>query len=227
MRIAVIEPSLYHRSGKLIRKRKLGYFGQTLVHLATLIPPEHEIEAINDILDEPDYTKPYDLVLLTSMGPTMERAIEIATEYRKRKVPCVVGGYAAWLYKDRVEGLFDSIAIGEAEMLLPPILSDAGKGKLAPLYESGDLHPLSGLPPLRLDALDLERYGVLYPIHATRGCGHRCDFCDRLPRRTQRRPGQGPEDVDRPAHVRRVYAFQEFRPGRDPEVGQPRLLAAV
>ena len=87
--------------------------------LAGLTPPGVDCRLFDDRVDEIDYDERTDLVAITVEAFTARRAYEIADEYRRRRVPVVMGGMHATLIPNEVAQHADSVFTGDAEGLWP------------------------------------------------------------------------------------------------------------
>ncbi|MDC1175119.1 hypothetical protein OAT67_06975 [Bacteriovoracaceae bacterium] len=63
-----------------------------LAVLAGMTPDEYEVNMFDDRFEDVDFDEKTDLVAITVETYTARRAYEIATEYRLRGVPVVMGG---------------------------------------------------------------------------------------------------------------------------------------
>ena len=93
MRILLVQPTTKYPDRKVLRSRKRWLLGITLPYLAGLTPREVMVDLADDRLVEIPYHRQYDLVGITSTCATAERAYEIAVEFRRRRVPVVMGGF--------------------------------------------------------------------------------------------------------------------------------------
>lgn len=149
----------------------------TLPTLATLIPEESwEIEIQDEIVGPLDFTRDYDLVLITVTTSVAFKAYEVARRYRERGAKVVLGGIHPSTLPDEAAQHADAVVIGEAELTLPGLLKDFEKGKLQKFYRM----------PRMVEQWDekLPRWGLLpkgnvfrESLTATRGCNYRCTFC--------------------------------------------------
>src|SRR6516225_4619595 len=103
MHIALISPKgpLYrHRGG--IWRRSMRYQPLTLTTLASLIPPELDVELrlIDEGIEEVDTEAGADLVGMTVITGTATRAYELASIFRRRGVAVVLGGPHVTLIPD-------------------------------------------------------------------------------------------------------------------------------
>src|SRR5258708_1920405 len=117
-----------------------------------------------------------DLVAMSVETYTAKRAYQIASEYRRRGVPVVMGGFHASLCPEEVGRYAEAVVIGEAEALWPRVLDDARHGRLEKFYRSETRPSLAGLRPDR-SIFRGKRYLPIGLVEAGRGCHFKCDFC--------------------------------------------------
>jgi radical SAM superfamily enzyme YgiQ (UPF0313 family) len=120
--------------------------------------------------DEPD------LVAIQVYVTSANRAYEIADQYRARGVPVVLGGLHVTALPDEAARHADTLVLGPAEEAWPRYLDDIRYGRTKPIYRSRS-RTLHGMPPVRRDLIDRQRYLVPNAIVVSRGCPHACDFC--------------------------------------------------
>src|SRR5512137_1866374 len=111
MKIKIIYPSALDLSGRPIktRARIAKYPNLTFIHLAGLTPPEHEVDVIDDLFEDPDFDEPVDLVAITAMTSQAHRAYQLAREYRQRGVKVVMGGYHATFVTEEAAREVDAV----------------------------------------------------------------------------------------------------------------------
>ena len=107
---------------------------------------------------------------------TAKRAYQIASEYRRRGVPVVMGGFHATLCPQEVSQYAEAVIVGEAETLWAQVLCDAEHGALQTYYCAEERPALAHLRPNRSIYVG-KRYLPLGLVEASRGCRFRCDFC--------------------------------------------------
>lgn len=147
-----------------------------LAVIAGLTPQEVEVAFYDDRLESIPYDQPTDLVAISVETYTAKRAYQIASEYRRRGVPVVMGGFHATLCPEEVSQYAESVVIGEAEDLWEDVLLDAEKGTLQPYYRSAQRPLLDGCRPDR-SLYAGRRYLPLALVESSRGCQLPCDFC--------------------------------------------------
>lgn len=145
--------------------------------LASLTPKEFEYIYYDEEIEEIIYDDiDADLIAITAMTVQINRAYEIAEEFKKRKRTVVIGGIHASIYPDEVLLHCDSVMKGEGENLWIPFLEDYTSGKLQRIYDAKDYPLVSEFVSPKIDIIKHDRY-LQYPIQATRGCPYNCDFC--------------------------------------------------
>jgi radical SAM superfamily enzyme YgiQ (UPF0313 family) len=231
MRIALLSPKglLYrHRGG--IFGRSLRYSPLTLTTLAALVPPELEAEVTvhDEGIEEIDTDLDADLVGMTVITGTAPRAYELATRFRSRGIPVVLGGPHVTLVPDDAAPHADAIVTGYAERTWPRLLRDLAGGGMQPRYDQEPDLDLGGMPFPRRDLLPANRYITTAVFEATRGCPHDCEFCV-VPSAWGRRPLQKPvdeivEDIRR--HGARRIVFIDLNLIGDPDYAS-RLFEAL
>ena len=175
MRLTLIHPCIGRRIGeKYIRTWQMEPLAPAV--LAALTPPDVQIRFFDDRMEQIDYEQPTDLVAISVETYTAKRSYQIASEYRSRGVPVVMGGFHATLVPDEVAEHAECVVIGEAEAVWEKLIRDFETGHLAPLYRAGERPSLGGVQPDR-SIFDGKRYLPLGLIEAGRGCHFRCEFC--------------------------------------------------
>jgi radical SAM superfamily enzyme YgiQ (UPF0313 family) len=144
--------------------------------LAARTPPGVETALIDERLEPIPYDEPTDLVALTVETYNARHAYQIATRFRRRGVPVVMGGYHATFLPDEALHYADAVVVGDAEGLWEQVVEDARRGRLRRLYRQAGQPPLEGPPPDR-GIYRGKRYAPLNLIQYGRGCRFACDFC--------------------------------------------------
>lgn len=144
--------------------------------LAALAPPGVETRFYDDRLEAIPYDEPTDLVAMSVETYTAKRAYQIASEYRRRGVPVVMGGFHATLCPQEVERYADSVVVGEAEELFPEVVDDYRHGRARRSYRMAARPRLGAVVPDR-SIFRGKRYLPLKLVEFSRGCRFQCDFC--------------------------------------------------
>lgn len=152
--------------------------------LVSITPPQHQIELVDELFgDEIDYSRPYDLVGITTRTCNATRAYEISDEFRRRGTTVILGGvHVSFNYEEAIAHC-DSVINGEAEHLWATVLQDVAQGTLKPFYKASNYPAVKHATPLdyrrifqcsKRDKVDSRKS---IPIYTTRGCPYNCSFC--------------------------------------------------
>lgn len=144
--------------------------------IAGLTPRDVEIKFYDDRMERIPFDEPTDLVGISVETYTAKRAYQIASEYRKRGVPVVMGGFHATLCPDEVAQYADAVVVGEAETLWETVLKDAERKTLQTFYRAEQRPALANIRPNRAIFAG-KNYLPIGLIEAGRGCHFVCDFC--------------------------------------------------
>jgi radical SAM superfamily enzyme YgiQ (UPF0313 family) len=144
--------------------------------LAALTPDNYHIR----ILDEEIQTLPQntfpDIVGITTLAATINRAYELGDWYRSKGTKVVFGGaYASFMTEEALLHA-DAIVVGEAEGLWEECLEDFEKGSLKQIYRTEDSVPYKTNKPPRWDLVDMSKIFQV-AIQVSRGCPFNCEFC--------------------------------------------------
>ncbi|MFH1484201.1 MAG: radical SAM protein [Chloroflexota bacterium] len=148
-----------------------------LAMLAALTPPEVEVSITDENVTAIDLQKDTDLVGITVLTLTAQRAYDIADTFRARGVKVVLGGVHPSFLPEEASQHADSVVIGEAEEVWPNLLEDFKANKLQRIYGQPERPSLVGLPIPRRDLFDEGAYFVSHTLQTTRGCPNSCAFC--------------------------------------------------
>jgi radical SAM superfamily enzyme YgiQ (UPF0313 family) len=144
--------------------------------IAGLTPHDVEIRLYDDRLERIPFDEPTDLVAISVETYTAKRAYQIASSYRRRRVPVVMGGFHPTLIPDEAAQYAETVVVGEAEDLWPRVIDDARHGRLDKFYRQDGRPSLARLRPDRRIYRG-KRYLPIGLVEAGRGCHLRCDFC--------------------------------------------------
>jgi radical SAM superfamily enzyme YgiQ (UPF0313 family) len=177
MRLTLVHPSIGRRRGqRYIRSWQMEPLAPAT--LAGLTPRDRDtaIRFYDDRMEAIRFDEPTDLVALSVETYTAKRSYQIASEFRRRGVPVVMGGFHPTLVPDEALEYAESIVVGEAEGLWPQIIDDFRNGRLKRQYRQARRPPLAGL---RVDRsiFSGKRYLPVGLVEAGRGCHFRCEFC--------------------------------------------------
>lgn len=175
MRLALIYPGMGKRPGApYLRSWQMEPLPSAA--LAGLTPPHVRLTFHDDRMESIPYDAPVDLVAISVETYTARRAYQIASEYRARSVPVVMGGFHATLRPDEVARFAEAVVEGEAESVWPELIDDFLHGRLRSRYAARDRPALSGL---RYDRriFSGRHYLPVGLVETGRGCRFRCEFC--------------------------------------------------
>jgi radical SAM superfamily enzyme YgiQ (UPF0313 family) len=180
MKIALISPKgpLYRYRGGIF-KRSLRYAPLTLTTLAALIPGEIPVEiSIHDEgIEDLDLDLTPDLIGMTVISGSAQRAYQLAEHYRGRGITVVLGGPHITLMPGEAAQHADAIVTGYAEQTWPKLIRDFDAGKMKSRYDQNEDFTLKAQPLPRRDLIKRFPYSTIHTFEATRGCIHNCDFC--------------------------------------------------
>src|SRR3954463_11960362 len=138
MKLTIIHPCIGRRRGDRGYVRSWQMEPLPAATLAGLTPKDVDVRFYDDRMETIPFDEPTDLVALSVETYTAKRAYQIASEYRKRRVPVVMGGFHAMLCPDEVARYAEAVVVGEAEGLWPRVIDDAQHGRLEKFYRQSD-----------------------------------------------------------------------------------------
>ena len=144
--------------------------------LRSLTPPDVTTAFYDERLEPIPLDEPTDLVAMTVETYTARRAYQIATAYRRRGVPVVMGGYHPTFLPEEALQFADAVVVGDAEGIWPQVVEDARCGRLQPLYRQDEFPALAGSVPDR-SIFRGKRYAPVTLVQYGRGCKYNCNFC--------------------------------------------------
>jgi radical SAM superfamily enzyme YgiQ (UPF0313 family) len=184
MNILFVFPTRLNASGKPVKYRKAFLPPLALAVLNALTPDHHNVQLIDDIVEDIDFAGSYDLVAITAMTMQVERAYQIADAFRDQGFKVIMGGMHPTVLPQEAKQHADSIVIGEADNIWEQILDDCENNVLKDFYQDTALPDLQRLVIPKWDNLNLRAYPKrigaklpMMPIFTTRGCPLGCKFC--------------------------------------------------
>lgn len=153
------------------------YSPLALGYLARHTPEHYKISLHDEYVDEDlDPNKlEADLVAISPITPTIERAYFLADQLRKRGLACVAGGAHVTALPQEALEHFDAVVAGEGESPWKEFLADFEQGKNKKIYFGPMNVPLDHLGTPRRDLIH-PRYE--FPaVMTSRGCPYSCSFC--------------------------------------------------
>jgi radical SAM superfamily enzyme YgiQ (UPF0313 family) len=177
MKLTLISP-LFNRDYGLTKQKIFAFPPLNLPIVASLTPPEVDVEIVDENIEHWDYDKKMgDLVGITAMTAQAPRAYEIAGEMKKRGAKVVLGGIHPTALPDEAALYSDSVIVGEAETIWPRVLDDFCKNRLQKIYRQDGRPSLANMPIPRRDLLSDSGYLFKNTIQVFRGCKFNCSFC--------------------------------------------------
>ena len=177
MRLTFIHPAIGRRRGD---NRYLGTWQMEplpVASLAGLTPADVEQRFYDDRLERIPFNEPTDLVAMSVETYTFRRAAQIATEYRQRGIPVVMGGFHATLRPQDAARHAEAVVLGEAENAWPHLLDDFRHGRLEPVYRGIDSGFERGAARYDRRLFRGKRYLPIGLVETARGCRFKCSFC--------------------------------------------------
>jgi radical SAM superfamily enzyme YgiQ (UPF0313 family) len=146
-----------------------------LAILARYTPDQYEVEIVDEAVEDLNFDAPADLVGITCMTPLAPRAYELATHFRKRGVPVVMGGIHASYMPEEASRYADTVVVGEAENIWSRLLEDFTQGRMQKIYKADVQPDIENLLPPRRDLLRGKYF--VDTVQTGRGCPFNCNFC--------------------------------------------------
>lgn len=174
MRLTLVQPAIGHRIGEsYIRSWQMEPL--PIATLAGLTPRDVTLNFFDDRMEPLRYDEPTDAVAIPVETYTAHRAYQIASEYRRRGVPVILGGFHPSLMPNEAQRFGDAVVVGEAEGIWPEVIDDIRHQTLKARY-----HSLRGeLTSTRVDRRLFagKRYLPIGLVETGRGCRFPCEFC--------------------------------------------------
>jgi radical SAM superfamily enzyme YgiQ (UPF0313 family) len=187
-KIYLISPTHYAPDGNLVKSVHYWTSAITLPYLKAITPREHQVTFNDELMQDVDVNTDADIIGLTAMGPQIARAYDLADYFRARGKKVVLGG--AWVSLNTDEAMLhaDAVVKGEAEHVWKDVIDDLSAGRSKGVYQSDKWHSMVGmqrfdyqsLPLFRPDLFKKSPFYRMYfhwPVLASRGCPHPCEYC--------------------------------------------------
>lgn len=162
----------YHRRGD--HKRGL-LQPQAAPLIAGCLPADADVEIVNDSWDDPDFSKRYDLLFISTLHPDFDRARQLSHYWRMRGARTVLGGTMASAFPRLCLPYFDAVVVGDAETTVPQVFEDFLHDRLRRVYVSSP-YDAAKVPVPRFDLMARAQAFPL-ALEASRGCTFACHFC--------------------------------------------------
>jgi radical SAM superfamily enzyme YgiQ (UPF0313 family) len=161
-----------------IVSRKAAFPPLGLLTVAAMLPKEWEKRLVNmnvTILSDEDI-KWADYVFISAMVVQKDSVKEVIKRCQKLGAKIVAGGPLFTTGYDEFEEV-DHLVLGEAEVTLPPFLSDLEKGGAQHIYTSNERPDIRKTPIPLWSLINMKKYSSTN-IQYSRGCPFNCEFCD-------------------------------------------------
>ena len=175
MKVLLISPGW--PKGRLWGELSFRFPSLSLAAIASVTPPEWDVELCDDNSESINYNSNADVIALTAMTPQAPRAYEIAAGFRAKGKTVVMGGFHASNLPDEALNHVNSVVIGEGEIVWPVLLANFVAGILQPRYQTGSFMNMADIPVARRDIFKGKGYLLSNTIQTTRGCPFDCEFC--------------------------------------------------
>jgi radical SAM superfamily enzyme YgiQ (UPF0313 family) len=184
MKILLIKPSRLDENKQPIKYRKALLPPLPLAILDRLTPERHQVKIVDDIVEDIDYSRSYDLVGISAMTVQAERAYQVGDRFREMGVKVIMGGIHPSVLPHEAIKHADSVVIGEAEGLWRQILADFENNSHKEFYQDTSRSSLRELIIPKWDNVNMKIYVKQIgrkrppiPIFTTRGCHFSCSYC--------------------------------------------------
>ncbi|HKA16865.1 MAG TPA: B12-binding domain-containing radical SAM protein [Blastocatellia bacterium] len=140
-----------------------------------------------------------DVVFASAMLVQKESLKQVVALCNAAKKKIIVGGPYVTTTLEELTGA-DHVVLGEAEEIVPQLVSDLERGEAKAVYSKPDRPQLSLTPIPDFKLADMKRYSAM-SVQYSRGCPFNCEFCDiieiygRLPRTKSNQQMIGELDV--------------------------------
>ncbi len=117
-----------------------------------------------------------DMVMISAMTVQRESTLEVIQRAHAASKTIVAGGPLFTAEPDSFSDV-DHLILNEAEITLPPFLSDLEQGKPKKIYQTEEYADITQTPVPLWELINPKQYESL-SLQFTRGCPFNCDFCN-------------------------------------------------
>ena len=176
MRLTLIQPCVGKSNGQkdYIKTWQMEPLPPAII--ASLTPKDVEIKFYDDRIEDIPYEEKTDLVGISVETYTAKRSYQIASEYRKRGIPVLMGGFHPTLIPNEVINYADHVVIGEIECIWKDIITDFKNKRAKKVYKVNKRPNLEKIFPDRTIYKN-KKYLNFGLVETGRGCIFKCDFC--------------------------------------------------
>lgn len=152
-----------------------------LATIAAMTPAGHQVEIYDENAAALDFHQIPQLVGLTGLTSTAQRAYQLAKTFQQLGSTVVMGGPHATASPQEAKNYVDAVVMGEAQDLWPRVVEDVQENRLKPFYFHQTPPSWEGLPPPRRDLYPLRGYRYRSTLQTSQGCLKRCFYCPTPP----------------------------------------------
>ncbi|MBI3852866.1 MAG: DUF4070 domain-containing protein [Verrucomicrobia bacterium] len=149
-----------------------------LLTIAAMLPADWKLKLVDlnvERLTDSDLRRA-DYVMISAMIVHRDSANEIVARCLALKKPVIAGGPLFTTGHEAFPAI-QHFVLGEAEEIMPELVSDLIGGTVRPLYQATGRPDITRVPVPRWDLIDLRLY-VTMAVQFSRGCPYDCEFCD-------------------------------------------------
>lgn len=117
-----------------------------------------------------------DCAFISGMAVQRESARMIVGRCKEAGLKTVAGG-PLFTSECNEFGDVDHLVLNEAELTLPPFLTDLEKGCAGHIYETAEFCDIQRTPAPLWELIDLKQYASM-AVQFSRGCPYNCEFCN-------------------------------------------------
>jgi radical SAM superfamily enzyme YgiQ (UPF0313 family) len=158
-----------------ISKRGFKIQPLSLAYVASVTPEDWGVEILDENFEKMTGKEDADLVGITSMTSTANRGYEIASQFRSKGIPVIMGGIHVSMVPEEALAYADSVVVGEVETVWKNVIEDFENKRLKKIYKAAyaDLKNKAVFPRREL----LNSKYKFASIQTSRGCPFDCEFC--------------------------------------------------
>jgi len=172
-KLILINPANTEHQKAIKKWSKLRFMPLGLAYVAAVTPDHWEVELMDENFEEIKF-KSADLVGITSLTCSANRAYKIASLFRNKGIPVIMGGIHASMLPEEALKFVDSVLVGEGETVWREVINDVEMKNLKRIYY-GIPVTLEKLPKPRRDIFNGNYWWSA--VQTSRGCPMNCDFC--------------------------------------------------
>ncbi|MDP2932124.1 MAG: B12-binding domain-containing radical SAM protein [Chloroflexota bacterium] len=150
-----------------------------LLTVAAMLPADWEKKLVDmnvNALSDGDL-KWADYVFISAMEIQKDSVVEVIARCRKIGVKTVAGGPLFTTGGHEEIAGIDHFVLNEAEVTLPPFLSDLANGCARQVYTSEERPDINQTPIPQWSLIDMKKYSSMN-VQYSRGCPFNCEFCN-------------------------------------------------